>query len=59
MSNLEIVFCQQKINKPFHFALFVKNEWKLFSIVRIFLYLCSHEKKSDHSIISIAHNILL
>ena len=30
-------FYQLKIHKLFHFALFVKNDWILFTIIRIFL----------------------
>ena len=58
-SNIEIDFYQQNINKTFHFALFVKKGGIIFTIMRIFLYLCSHEKESDNSIIYSSHNIKL
>jgi hypothetical protein len=57
--NIEIDFYQQNINKTFHFALFAKKDGILLTIMLIFLYLCSHEKESDNSIIYSSYNIWL
>lgn len=58
-SNIEIDFYHQNINKTFHFALFAKKDGIILTIMLIFLYLCSHEKESDNSIINHSHNIWL
>lgn len=43
----------------FQFALFVKKGGIIFTIMGIFLYLCSHEKEYDNHVISPSHNIQL
>lgn len=43
----------------FQFALFVKKGGIIFTIMGIFLYLCSHEKELNNRITSSAHNIQL
>ena len=57
--NIEINFYRENINESFHFTLFVKKGGKIFMIMVLFLYLCSHEKESDNFIISSSHNIWL
>ena len=54
--NLEIVFWYFNIYNPFHFTLFVKIDRTFFTILVIFLYLCSDEKGCNNSIISSTHD---